>query len=85
MNDIHNAWWNERMNQDEGQASASGLLTLNVETKHSYSIFYIDDSFEKLLSLMVGSYYVTVHNNPSDVRKTRDMILGNQNLNQLRH
>ena len=47
---------------------------------YSYPIFNIDDSFEKLLSLMVGSYYVTMHNNPSDVRKTREMILGDQYL-----
>ena len=29
---------------------------------------------------MVGSYYVTMHNNPSDVVKTRDMILGDPHL-----
>ena len=43
-------------------------------------IVLIDDVFEKLLSLMVGSFYVTMHNNPSDVVKARDMILGDHSF-----
>ena len=43
---------------------------------------YLDDLFENLQSTMVGSFYVTMHNNLSDVVKTRDMILGDPFLCQ---
>ena len=43
-------------------------------------LYFLDDLFEKLLSLMVGSYYVTMHKQSNDVVKTREMILGDQRL-----
>ena len=42
----------------------------------------LGDLFENLQSTMVGSFYVTMHNNLSDVVKTRDMILGDPFLCQ---
>ena len=44
------------------------------------SFYSIDDAFEKLQSLMAGSFYVTMQKNPSDVVKARDMILGDHSL-----
>ena len=70
-------WWTDRMKLNKPRPPASGLeRTLDSTVKLIDCLHFLDDSFENLLSVMVGSYYVTMHNNPSDVVKTRDMILG---------
>ena len=81
INDIHKTWWTERMNQDMRVTIASGLLyDMSQPCFWKLRFYFIDEIYEELLSLMVGSYYVTMHNNSSDILKTQQKIIGDQNL-----